>query len=439
MKTLSWVLWGIVSLLILGYYGYELVYKPQKPNFLPGAVTHGHFQIELACDACHTDPFGGGEVLQDACLNCHEEELKISLDSHPRKKFTDPRNADLLEILDARYCTTCHMEHQDAMISEMGVSLPGDYCYHCHQEIGEDRESHKDLPYDSCQSAGCHNYHDNRALYEDFLAKHSGEPDFKAETFTAPDYYQENLDKLAGLMDISGEPLSIAQADHGSDDKQIMNEWVHSSHGKAGVNCQQCHGSGDKFVEIPQPEGCRSCHEYEVQTFLQGKHGMRLAAGLSPMSPEQSSLPMHTDEHKELSCNSCHKAHEFATDYAKVDACLGCHNDEHSLAYKDSKHFQRLAEGQDGITCAGCHMPKVEVEGGHVEGYRVNHNQNDTLRPNEKMIRPVCLNCHGLQFSLNALADPELVESNFKGMPSIHIESIEWVEKRNHTKRDSIY
>ena len=34
----------------------------------------------------------------------------------------------------------------------------------------------------------------------------------------------------------------------------------------------------------------------------------------------------------------------------------------------------------------------------------VQHNQNDGLQPNEKMIRPVCMSCHGLGFSIDALA-----------------------------------
>ena len=58
------------------------------------------------------------------------------------------------------------------------------------------------------------------------------------------------------------------------------------------------------------------------------------------------------------------------------------------------------------------------------------HNQNAYFRPNEKMIRPVCSNCHSLEFSIDALADPELVESNFNGRPSLHIPSIDWALSR---------
>jgi hypothetical protein len=70
-------------------------------------------------------------------LSCHEAGLTASLDSHPQKKFTDPRNADRLAGLDALTCITCHVEHQPDISSNMGVTLPVDYCFHCHAEVGK--------------------------------------------------------------------------------------------------------------------------------------------------------------------------------------------------------------------------------------------------------------------------------------------------------------
>ena len=46
------------------------------------------------------------------------------------------------------------------------------------------------------------------------------------------------------------------------------------------------------------------------------------------------------------------------------------------------------------------------------------------------MIRPVCLDCHGLGFAIDALADADLVARNFRGKPSVHVESIEWALRR---------
>ena len=58
-----------------------------------------------------------------------------------------------------------------------------------------------------------------------------------------------------------------------------------------------------------------------------------------------------------------------------------------------------------GVSCATCHLPREPHREGDEEVVRVQHNQNDNRRPNEKMMRNVCLKCHGAQFSLDALAD----------------------------------
>lgn len=73
----------------------------------------------------------------------------------------------------------------------------------------------------------------------------------------------------------------------------------------------------------------------------------------------------------------------------------------------------------------------------------VEHNQNDTLRPNEKMIRPVCLHCHGMEFAIDALADPALVRNNFAGKPARHVESIDMAlrhleEDRRRRQQDNV-
>ena len=82
-----------------------------------------------------------------------------------------------------------------------------------------------------------------------------------------------------------------------------------------------------------------------------------------------------------------------------------------------------------GVTCATCHMPKLESEA-EPGVFRTLHNQNDNLRPNEKMIRTVCLDCHGLQFALDALADPALIDNNFQGQSKVSIDSIKMAIQR---------
>jgi len=66
----------------------------------------------------------------------------------------------------------------------------------------------------------------------------------------------------------------------------------------------------------------------------------------------------------------------------------------------------------------------------------VQHNQNANLRPNEKMVRTTCLHCHGLAFSLDAMADARLVESNFAGRPTVHVRSVDMAQERERARSE---
>ena len=426
-------LWILLVLGLAVYLGYGIAGGPPEQVFMPGETTHGHHQIEMACSVCHTQ---GEGVKQDACTQCHAEELERVDDSHPVIKFKDPRNASRLEQIEATKCVTCHREHQPELTNDMGVTMPTDYCYHCHQEIGTERPSHEGMGFDSCATAGCHNFHDNSALYERFLSDHLDEPDFKEialvrmrDLYDTPESpYGDSLGKEEADM-----PDSIEYT------HRILHDWATTVHAEAGVNCTDCHNILDEasgqavWQDRPGYVSCQQCHEHETKGFLEGKHGMRLAQGLSPMTPGMARIPMNAEAaHRELDCASCHGSHRFNTRKAGVDACLDCHNDDHSLAYKGSLHYQAyrkelsgLAPEGSGVSCATCHMPRVERTKFGETFTIVDHNQNNSLRPNEKMIRAACIECHGLQFTLDALADEDLIRHNFQGRPTVHVESMD--------------
>jgi hypothetical protein len=158
------------------------------------------------------------------------------------------------------------------------------------------------------------------------------------------------------------------------------------------------------------------------------------------MTPGRARQPMHVRaRHAELSCTSCHGAHRFDTIKAAVESCTGCHRDDHTAAYERSPHYElwkkelagELPAGS-GVSCASCHLPRDEYRVPDMAAKRVlvQHNQSDNLRPSEKMLRPVCLNCHGLGFATDALADAELVRNNFPGKPGVHNRSLDMVAKR---------
>jgi hypothetical protein len=403
---------------------------PDQSVFLPGPTTHGHYQIEMDCRACHTPMMG---VREQACYDCHGADLKEANDTHPKSKFTDPRNADRLTHLDARNCVTCHIAH-------------------CHQEIAQDRPSHAGLGFETCATAGCHNYHDNTALYEKFLLSHLHEPDVKDAAMVP----LRNRVRQADTAKESGHdappsnqpPPALAAADMPQDrgvDALLVAEWAASAHARLGVNCTACHqgsatGSSSRAEDWTDAShtACVPCHERETAGFLSGMHGIRLDRDLAPMTPAQARLPMKADAaHRQLSCVSCHDSHAFDTRAAAVESCLSCHDDPHSRAYLDSPHHDLwraeiagLAPAGSGVSCATCHLPRLLESRGGREWVRVEHNQNFNLQPNEKMLRTVCLNCHGLGFALDALADVSLIENNFNGHPSRHIPSLDMVEQR---------
>ncbi len=452
MKKVTWfyVLLTLVVLAGGAYLGFEMFMKPQKENFLIGGTTHGHHQIELACATCHQSPFGGGEVLQEACVDCHGAELAKVDDSHPKSKFTDPRNADRLEEIDARYCVACHREHQPELTQAMGVTLPQDFCISCHHDIAEDRSSHEGMEFDTCASAGCHNFHDNKALYEDFLLAHRNEPAIaEAPVVAAMQQYvvhKSGAEKQIPAPDYPQQATEVAD---------IVAQWSTSAHAHPDSNCSACHGAAEQWVDQPDVLVCADCHDNQTRGFLSGKHGMRLSVHqdpvrsypinpslrelqegnnrmFSPMRPELGRLPFKADAmHNELTCNTCHKPHGYELKQAAIDACLGCHEDDHTQAYKESPHYQLVLREEtgelplgSGVTCATCHLPKVE-DPAAANRFITQHNINENLRPNEKMVRTVCLDCHGLQFTLDSLADPQLIRSNFNGRSKVAIDSIQ--------------
>lgn len=444
----KWLTWMALNLVAAAYLLFALVAPASnaKTVWLPGKTTHGHYQIELDCDACHApatseSDHDKNDVMQDACLRCHGGQLKAANDTHPAKKFNDPVNAERLQILDAQNCLTCHQEHVPEQTLAMGLTLPADYCWHCHEDVADSRPSHKNMAYDTCATAGCHNYHDNRALYEKFLDDHYGQPDMLEPARVPP------RATAAVLSDSEWprEALSFEQADHTlatTDDPKLLRDWAETAHAAAGVNCTHCHGGDDS--ETPWDDSvalsrCERCHADQVESFQTGKHGMRLAAGFSPMTPSMARLPMHAGAaHRALTCNACHPGHRFDTRYAASEACLNCHNDDHSLAYRESGHATlwrnesaRSEPSGTGVSCATCHLPRLEGD----SGVWVNHDQNANLRPNETMAREVCGHCHGLEFSLSSLADPQSIADCFSSAPKTRTRSVEmahdWFAKKS--------
>jgi len=222
-------------------------------------------------------------------------------------------------------------------------------------------------------------------------------------------------------------------------DAAVSAAWAASQHARAGVTCAACHRRDGEWTRTPPLSRCRDCHEIETATFGTGKHGMRPAAGFSPMVPALARRPVRADawDHA-LGCGTCHEVHRVDTGRAAVEACLGCHDDRHSRAYRSSPHFAswraELAGGApagSGVSCATCHLPRVVHRDHGRERVVTVHDQNQNLRPTTKMVRSVCMGCHGVGYSLDALADTSLIDRNFDAEPSRHLGTVDMVRARH--------
>ncbi|MFK8186674.1 MAG: cytochrome c3 family protein [Phormidesmis sp.] len=253
---------------------------------------------------------------------------------------------------------------------------------------------------------------------------------------------QNRLLKLMALMLVVlmslGAALPAAAATE-AELSEINQQWSSSVHALNDVNCASCHQDSETkaFVAAPTHESCQSCHENSVDTFLLGKHGIRLYEGKSPLTPKLARLPMQHDAFdKQMDCNACHNVHTVNTMQASVDACLTCHNDNHSLNYKNSKHAKAVfasvesnselpRPGDEMVTCATCHLPRVAQKKGEATLVKVNHNNTYNLKPQDRMVGDVCMNCHGVEYSYNSIFDDELVEANFDRAPTLSHQSFD--------------
>ncbi len=437
-----------IGLLITIISSLTLLYHLEKGDrlfFLAGETTHGHYQIELVCSACHSEPFAGKEAIQQTCESCHQSELDKVSDSHPKKKFSDPRFASMLNQLDATQCVSCHKEHDQKHTYTNGVTLPIGFCETCHQETLEERPSHQSFDFTTCAYSGCHNYHDNSMLYEDYLARSlNKEPTDRESRLPLKTAMSRWTKKNPNTIPLSFDskliknlyPDELINQVSSQDLVRIISEWQQSSHAITQVACIDCHQNSQntesnkvsEFLKVSKPEisACNNCHEKQVGQYLESRHGMSLALGLKPLKTEHSRLNLKPNQ--ETGCIQCHNPHALIERTTQVEACLNCHNDEHSLNYKLSPHFVIKTQNQEPIvTCSNCHLPRIK-KGKRIE---IGHNPNDFLRPNSKILRPVCDTCHSTEFSLAALSDTQQVKANFSLPQENHHPTYDLVRKRD--------
>ena len=288
-KTTLWSLCVAGTLIAVAAAGIRMVAGGERELLLIGRTSDAHHQIEMACETCHAAPpfansAAAAKALNETCRHCHEDELLAADDSHPRKLFRAPRMAAYRQQLDILQCTTCHAEHRPEITRTGGVTVATDFCAACHslgdQDVRAARPSHAGLAFDTCASAGCHNYHDNRALYEDFLTTHADNP------WVAP----KPEHRLSALRrDANGEAAATsasAVAPLAALKPSVVEDWTGTAHATMAVSCPACHAPdvaadasaaalAAQWIAAPDATTCIDCHDYQAATFAGGRHGMR--------------------------------------------------------------------------------------------------------------------------------------------------------------------
>src|SRR5690606_37684583 len=124
----------------------------------------------------------------------------------------------------------------------MGLTVPVDFCVLCHEDVGSERTTHAGLEFTTCASSGCHNFHDNRALYEDFLLKHLDEPDLLSEHTLKQRNFASILAFVERYPRALYPPRALAAADHDAPagvalEGSVLDDWAATAHAASGVNC----------------------------------------------------------------------------------------------------------------------------------------------------------------------------------------------------------
>lgn len=172
--------------LLIGLIGlFFLSSKPGESARSLGPMNVGH--EDLSCVTCHSEAegnimqqlssnvqflfrmrksatdFGTSDVVNKNCIECHNRPN----DRHPTSRFSEPKFAEAITVIDARECSTCHQEHNDTRT----VLPDGNYCINCHSEL-EVIDDPIDVPHEDLIAAGnwescmqCHDFHGNH-IYE---------------------------------------------------------------------------------------------------------------------------------------------------------------------------------------------------------------------------------------------------------------------------------
>jgi len=293
------------TLLSAAYVAATMVAGGDRRMLLIGETTDAHHQIEMACETCHAAaPFASTAAAEKAlnrtCLGCHEAELKAAGDSHPRKTFRNPRMAAFRERLDARLCTSCHVEHHPEITRAGAVTVAMDFCVACHS--GGEQDVRRNRPSHAAAGVNC------AACHAADLAADAAPAEIAAHWVEAPS------------MEVCG-----------SCHKPQARSFAEGRHGMRG------------HPRVARPrDPALGLEKIGLAGVVPEAVADWLADPVPPvrMTVGEARLAMRRDDdpHLGLDCGTCHRSHDVDTARAAVQACASCHDDPHTRAYFGSPH-----------------------------------------------------------------------------------------------------
>ena len=339
-KYRLWPIWTALSALLLAGMSYAMLKGEDRTLFMPGPLTAGHHQLELACTACHQRHAFSAEQARrpENCGKCH-----LGPD-HPQKEIYEESKHGIAFFANV---DAMNLDSPKWIVGEDYTAAPT--CATCHRQIDSvhrkviegrlwTEEPHK-IP--AC--VDCHAPHKIRRVFypeglanKDCLTCH-GQPD------------------LAMLR--NGESVSL-----------YIDELAFSSSAHAGTACAQCHTDVTVAMEracatIQSPVDCSICHAEQVTDYEGSTHGT-LHAARDPDAPScQDCHAKHATISKELPtsptyarnvpklCGQCHRSGEQVA--SRIDTEL----DDIVGSYEDSVHGRALIDAGLIVTatCADCH------------------------------------------------------------------------------------
>lgn len=392
---------------VAGFIGLLAAFKGAATTlFLHAPLSSAHARLEADCQACH-EPWNG--ATSEKCLSCHKRNL--AHDTHSKERLINPVKAKPVDRLKEASCIECHREHQPVKAS--GYTGPEGLCAKCHPPESLPPGRHFSGEKGSCQKAGCHRYHTNityREIAYGNRLRFLQTSKIIAKKEPAP-YKKLDINELERMRKDSFYSVKPA----------VTSRYEISRHSGGEATCGSCHKSENGSVELaPKVTVCLPCHKTETKTFLNGAHGA------AERSHNTGAFFGH-ETGERVTCGSCHDSHSLRLEDARIKACEKCHDSAHSKSYRGSGHYRYLSDPTfaskklTGVDCAGCHMPRLHETGGATD-----HNESLSVSTKERMARTVCVQCHGLYFSLSSLYNDIIVTSNFTYSPKSGTEQIEY-------------